>query len=140
MTLPAWAAPSVVLGLLAVATVMDLRRRTVANWLTLGGIGAGLGATAIAGPAALGASWLGLAVGGLLLLPFVRRGGFGGADALLLALVGAWLGWPLVLWAAWWTALVGAGLALLARRRGQRTFSYVPAIALGTALALVLRQ
>ena len=33
----------------------------------------------------------------MLLLPLVRAGGFGASDALLLAAIGAWRGWPLVL-------------------------------------------
>ncbi|MDA8216445.1 MAG: hypothetical protein M0Z94_02380 [Dehalococcoidales bacterium] len=55
----------------------------------------------------------------------------------MLAAVGAWQGWQLVHWTAWWAALVGTGLAVVAWRRGQRTFPCVPAIALGAALALL---
>ena len=46
---------------------------------------------------------------GLAFLPFVWRGWLGGADALLLAAVGAWQGWRVALWTAWWTALAGGG-------------------------------
>ena len=69
-------------------------------------------AAAWAGPPALLGSLAGAAVGALVFLPFVWRGWLGGADALLLAAVGAWQGWRVALWAAWWTALVGAALAL----------------------------
>jgi len=54
---------------------------------------------------------------------------------LLLGAVGAWAGWQLALWTAWWAALVGAVLAFVLWRRGQRIFAYVPAIAIGFALA-----
>ncbi|MPZ15904.1 MAG: hypothetical protein GEU73_16030 [Chloroflexi bacterium] len=80
------------------------------------GIGpTGLLVATFCGCEVLARSLLGLVVGGLLLLPFVRVGGFGAGDALVLAGIGAWLGWPVVLWAAWWGALVGAALALIAK-------------------------
>ena len=106
--------------------------------LTCGGIAAGLLVAAMSGWDALRLSLLGLAVGGLLLAPLVWRGGFGAADALLLGAIGAWQGWQFALWTAWWAALVGAALALIAWRRGQRTFPYVPALALGAVLALLM--
>ena len=102
----------ILLALLAAATVCDLRTRLVPLWLTGGGIAAGVLAAAWAGPPALLGSLAGAAVGGLVFLPFVWRGWLGGADALLLAAVGAWQGWRVALWAAWWTALAGAALAL----------------------------
>ena len=132
-----WLATPAVLFLVGTATVTDLRRREVPTWLTVGGGLAGLLAATVCGWQALAPSLLGLAVGGLLLLPFVRAGGFGAGDALLLAAIGAWQGWQFVLWTAWWAAVVGAGLALLAWRHGQRTIPYVPAVALGAALAFV---
>jgi prepilin peptidase CpaA len=105
----AWGA---LFAVLVAATVCDLRTGRVPAWLSGGGIAAGVLAAAWAGPPALGASLLGAAAGGLVFLPFVWRGWLGGADALLLAAVGAWQGWRLALWAAWWTALAGAALAL----------------------------
>lgn len=132
------AAPVLTVVLIA-ATVTDLHRRRVPALLTLGGTAAGLLAAALDGREALAASLLGLLVGGVLLLPFVWRGGFGGADALLLATIGAWQGWQFVLWTAWWMALAGGVLALVAAWRGRRVFPYVPAIAAGAALAALVR-
>jgi prepilin peptidase CpaA len=147
------------LALLAAATVCDLRSRRAPAWLTGGGIGAGILVAAWAGSGPLGASLLRVAAGGLVLLPFVWRRWLGGADALLLAAVGAWHGWRLALWAAWWTAMAGAALALAVwgwrvwRSRARRStgagvapasavrsepFPYVPAILVGTALTLLL--
>lgn len=133
-----WGATLVTL-LLAAATVTDLRRRQVPAWLTFGGIGTGVLVAALSGWDAIQFSLLGALVGGLLLMPFVLLRGFGPADAFLLAAVGAWHGSHIVLWTAWWAALVGAVLALIACRRGQRTFAYVPAIALGAVLALFMQ-
>jgi Flp pilus assembly protein protease CpaA len=49
-----------------------------------------------------------LVLGASLLLPLVRRGGFGGGDALVLGAVGAWRGWQFVVWTALSAALAGA--------------------------------
>lgn len=122
--------------ILMVATVTDLRRREVPGWLTFGGIAAGVLVAAMSGANALFASLLGLMAGGLIVLPFVLIGAFGAADALLLAAVGAWKGPLFVLWTAWWMSLAGAVLAIVAWRRGQATFPYVPAVAIGAGLAL----
>jgi prepilin peptidase CpaA len=155
----------VLFAVLAAAAVCDLRSRRVPAWLTGGGIAAGVLLAAWEGPPALRASLAGAVAGGLVFLPFVLRGWLGGADALLLAAVGAWQGWRVALWAAWWTALAGALLALgvwawrawrswRRRHHGQgagvgqagaaarletraEPFPYVPAILAGTALALV---
>jgi len=126
--------------LLVVATVADLRTRRIPLWLTVGGSGAGLIVGAVTGFASFEVSLMGFAVGTVLFVPFVLRGGFGGADALVLGMVGAWLGWPLVLWAAWWAAIAGGGLAIVVWSRGRRTLPYVPAIAIGTGIALFVTR
>ena len=152
---PAWGA---LLAVLAAATVCDVRSRRVPAWLTGGGIVAGVLLAAWAGPPALLGSLLGAVAGGVVFLPFVWRGWLGGADALLLAAVGAWQGWRVALWAAWWTALAGALLALAVwgwrawhgRARAPRwagagsaagaraePFPYVPAVLAGAILALL---
>jgi Flp pilus assembly protein protease CpaA len=136
-------------AVLIVATVCDLRTRRVPVWLTGGGIAAGVVGAALMGPEALRGSLAGAAAGGLVFFPFVLLGWLGGADALLLATVGAWHGWQVAIWAAWWTAVAGALLAVVVwawrRRRGDVThgaratpFPYVPAILAGTAAALFL--
>ena len=107
-------------------------------------------------PAALVASLGGAVAGGRVFLPFVWRGWLGGADALLLAAVGAWQGWRVALWAAGWTAAAGAAIALGVwawRRWGPHPrgaaekpaaggargepFPYVPAVLAGAVLALL---
>ena len=135
--MPLTGAGPVLATVLLAATVTDLRTRHVPGWLTLGTIGAGAFVAALTGAEALRSSLIGLVVGGAILLPFVLRGGFGPADALLLAAIGAWLGWEFALRTAWWAALAGAALALVARCRGRRIFPYVPAIAVGALLALL---
>ena len=123
--------------MLMVATVTDLRRREVPGWLTFGGIASGVVVAAMDGADAVFVSLLGMMIGGLITLPFVLIGAFGAADALLLAAIGAWEGPQFVLWTAWWMSLAGAVLAIVAWRRGQASFPYVPAIAVGAGLALL---
>lgn len=130
--------PEACVGLIVlVSAVLDMRSRHVPLWLLAAGLLAGAGLAASRGVPGLEGLALGLAAGVLLPLPLVLRGGLGAADALLLATVGAWEGWRVVLWTAWWTAIVGAVLALIAWRRGRRDFAYVPAITIGFALALL---
>jgi len=129
----------VVGAMLLVATFTDLRRREVPCWLTFGGITAGVVVAWTNGMHALFVSMLGTMVGGLIVIPLVLVGAFGAADALLLAAIGAWHGPLFVLWTAWWTSLAGAGLALIAWRRGEMTFPYVPAITIGAILAATMQ-
>jgi prepilin signal peptidase PulO-like enzyme (type II secretory pathway) len=114
--------------LLLAATVWDVRSRRVPLWLTLGGTVIGLTLSILGGTHVFTLGILGFAAGIILLLPLVLRSGFGGA----------WLGWPTVLWAAWWSALVGAGLALVYWRHGNNSLPYVPAIAAGAIVTLLL--
>ncbi len=136
--MPTWVCTTFLLATLGIATVTDVRSRKVPRWVTVGSIALGLLVAGFGGPDALLHSVLGLLVGGLLLLPFVLLGGFGLADALLLGAVGAWQGWQFLLHAAWWMALVGGVLAVVAWRKSKSGFPYVPAVTIGTVLALVM--
>jgi prepilin peptidase CpaA len=136
------------------AMVDDLVRRRIANWIPVaalaGGFGWQIGQHGWWGAAeALGGTAAGFAV----FLTFYLLGGMGGGDVKLMAGFGALLGWPGVLWAALWTALIGGILAVGAiafklvagRWRGRQekngdakeSIPYAPAIALGVWLALV---
>lgn len=143
---------SLVLGL--AATVEDLWRRRISNWIP---------ATALVGGVAVNWAeqgwWGGLmalagAGGGFcVFLVFYFLGGMGGGDVKLMAGFGAILGPSLVLWAALWTAAAGGLFALTAlafyrvRRwwlkrppdRREDSIPYAPAIAVGAWLALLSR-
>ncbi len=103
-----------VVGIAAVACVIDLRERRIPNWLTLGAAVAGLlfqfwtgGGNGLLTGAA---GWL---VGALVFfLPFAL-GGLGGGDVKLLAALGAWLGPIEIVWLALYTGVAGAVLALV---------------------------
>jgi Flp pilus assembly protein protease CpaA len=132
-----WKHAIVGLALLA-ATITDLRRRQVPLWLSLGLVACGILVGALRGPVGLAESILGFAVGALPVLPFVLFGGLGGADLLLLGAIGSWEGWHAVLIVEFWTALVGALLALCAKGRNRGTIPYAPAVLVGTMLTLIL--
>jgi prepilin peptidase CpaA len=138
MGTPASIATPFVISYLLVAAIVDLRQRQLPAWLTLGGIASGVLVATAAGLESLEVSLIGLLVGGIILLPFALLGGIGWADVLLLGAVGAWEGSGFALQTALWMALIGAILAIVAWRRGERIFPYVPAIALGAVVSSVL--
>lgn len=75
------------------AMTIDLKTARVPNWLTGGGLIAGVGVrTFLAGGAGLETALAGaLLGGGILFIPFLVRG-IGGGDVKLMAAVSAWLG------------------------------------------------
>lgn len=126
---------AVIVIVMAISTVTDLRERRVPLWLTASTIAGGLLTAATLGGDVLRESMIGLVVGVLILAPFVALGGIGAGDALLLGVVGTWLGWGFVVWTAWWGSLAGGALAVVAIARKKRSFPYVPALAIGALLA-----
>ena|SRR6185436_18956588 len=149
MTAQVWIA--ILVGL--AATIDDLSRRHIANWIPMaalaGGFGWQLGQRGwTGGLVALG----GAAVGFAVFLVFYLLGGMGGGDVKLMAGFGALLGAGRLLEAALWTAGIGGILAVGAlawktlRRNRQENVAlngekdsipYAPAITLGVWLALV---
>jgi prepilin peptidase CpaA len=126
------------LVLLVVATVCDLRKREVPDWISLAILLWGIMAT---GFGLHNVGWVGLLLG--LIVGFVLGavvfylGGLGGADVKLIAATGAVLGPVGLLFAVFWMALAGGALAIIAAARGQRDFAYVPAITAGFAAYLI---
>ncbi len=142
------------------ATVDDLARRQIANWIPAAALAGGFG-WQIGQNGWMGAvhALAGAAAGFAVFLVFYLLGGMGGGDVKLMAGFGALLGTGRVLEAALWTAGVGGLLALGAvayqalLRRGRRrlgkkvetaeekergeSIPYAPAITLGVWLSLV---
>jgi prepilin peptidase CpaA len=122
------------LSLLLVAVVTDLRSRRIPNALVLTGICLAFVAHALAlraeVPALAGTPWwapfTGLAAGLAALMPLYLLRALGAGDLKLLAMVGAFVGAPAVLWAAVYTLLAGGLLSLavmLGRGVAARTFA-----------------
>lgn len=101
------------LVLLVLATLSDCSRRRIPNWLTLGGTVAALALQSLeTGATGFMMGLCGWSTG-LLLLPLYLQGGMGAGDVKLMALVGAFLGWPNAWLAVGWSLIAGALLAIL---------------------------
>ena len=133
MTIVWWLAAA--LGL--AASVEDLRRRTIPNWLTTSGAIAGIVCAASMGWRSLGMAIAGASVGFLLMLPLHLCGAMGGGDVKLMAAFGTLLGPAGILAAAVFGAVAGGIWALGAALRGVRAISFAPAIAAGVWVTLV---
>jgi prepilin peptidase CpaA len=102
-------------AVLVTASITDIRRHRIPNWLTLPAVVAGLGLNASGAPGLL-FGFEGLLLGlGLFMIPYLL-GGIGAGDVKLLAAVGAMVGPRTVLIAALCATLVGGiyALALMA--------------------------
>lgn len=135
------------------ATVEDLSRRRISNWIPAAAFVSGFSAMTLdRGWRGAGSSLLGCAAGFAVFLVFYLLGGMGGGDVKLMAGFGAILGVERLLDAALWTAGCGGLIALItiagsavrnrwskepAAARQVQSIPYAPAIALGALLALV---
>jgi prepilin peptidase CpaA len=135
------------------ATVEDLIRRTISNWLSVAALAGGFVCQCLAfgWRGALTAA-AGAAAGFGIFLIFYLLGGMGGGDVKLMAGFGALLGASRLLQAAFWTALIGGLVASIVltihmlRNRNNPAgpgsakplfIPYAPAIACGVWLALL---
>ena len=124
-------------ALLVTLGLVDLQVRRLPNALLLALLGLGIVQVLWSGQPTLSAAGLGLLVGGglFLLLSLLRRGAMGAGDAKFAAVLGAFLGYPLILPALLFGALAGgvAALVLIATRRAGRKdyMAYGPYLALG---------
>ena len=139
-----WTALLAVRLLFAAAMValffIDLEHRLLPDRITLPGIAAGLVASLFLPPGIRDALIGTLAGGGVLwaigeaYYRYSGEEGMGGGDVKMLAMIGAFLGWQLVLVTLVFSSIAGAvtGLILLASRRGGLKY----ALPYGTFLAL----
>jgi leader peptidase (prepilin peptidase)/N-methyltransferase len=125
---------------LIVLFAIDLRHRILPNVITLPGIAAGFAASWFLPPGWI-SSLIGIAAGGGILLAIAGlyyrlRGqeGLGMGDVKMLAMVGAFLGWPLMVLTLVFASFAGSivGVTLIASGRG----SLQAALPFGTFLAL----
>ncbi len=112
MNVPPWIGIPVVI-LTVIAARADLRTRRIPNRLTGPALLLGLAVNvAVGGWHGLSTALIGMAVAGAVLLPGWLAGWMGAGDVKLMAAVGAWLGFPLALFAAL-AALIAGGLIAL---------------------------
>lgn len=139
------------IGVGLAATIEDLARGRISNWLCLVALAGGFLCQALAaGWRGVGSAGLGALSGFGVFLIFYLLGGMGGGDVKLMSGFGALLGPARLLEAALWTAGIGGLLAVLviagqyvrSRVSGRvrpvtRSIPYAPAIAAGVWLSMV---
>jgi leader peptidase (prepilin peptidase)/N-methyltransferase len=140
--LPSWA----LLAALVAVTAIDLADQVIPDAITLPGIGAGFIAS-LANPSV---GWLdsllGIVAGGglIFLVIVVSRGGMGGGDMKLCAMLGAFLGYKLALLAIFSGVLLGglvAGLLLTTGvKRRKDPIPFGPFLAGGGVIALFMGE
>ena len=132
----------VFLAALVAITVIDLRHQIIPDVITLPGIVTGLVASVATDRISWVQSVVGILIGGGLFVAVIvlSRGGMGGGDLKLGAMLGAFLGWQALLVGLFIAVMLGglSAVALLASRRLARkdAIPFGPFLALGGAVAL----
>jgi leader peptidase (prepilin peptidase)/N-methyltransferase len=131
------------LAALVAITGIDLDHQIIPDVITLPGIAVGAGLAVILRPAAWLDTLLGILVGGGLFLVIIlaSRGGMGGGDMKLGAMMGAFLGWKLALLAILLGVFAGGAVAiglLATGTKGRKDpVPFGPFLALGGVVSLL---
>lgn len=127
---------------LVVVTFIDLSHQIVPDRITLPGIVVGAIAAATVLPAGLVNALIGIVLGGGLfyLIAILSRGGMGGGDIKLIAMIGAFLGWRDVLLTIFIAALtgsiVGVYLMIVLGKGRKYPVPFGPFLAIGAIVSL----
>lgn len=133
---------AVLLASLVVITAIDLQCQIIPDVISLPGILAGCLANVATGRVPWVDSLLGIVVGGglFMIIILASGGGMGGGDMKLGAMLGAFLGWKVVLVAVFAAVILGGLLALgllASGKRGRKDpIPFGPFLALGGAAGL----
>jgi leader peptidase (prepilin peptidase)/N-methyltransferase len=133
----------VLLAMLIAITGIDLQHQIIPDVITLPGVVVGVLASVAIGAVPWIDSLIGLAVGGALFFVIIvaSRGGMGGGDLKLAAMLGAFLGWKVMLLAVLVAVLAGGAVAvaLLATGRTGRkdAIPFGPFLAAGGVVGLL---
>jgi leader peptidase (prepilin peptidase) / N-methyltransferase len=140
-TLDAAVAAALLAGLVAI-TAIDLERQIIPDVISLPGILAGVLASLASGRVSWLESILGIVVGGglFLVIIVVSGGGMGAGDMKLGAMLGAFLGWKVVLLSIFVAVVLGGALAVALMASGLRgrkdPIPFGPFLAAGGAAGL----
>jgi leader peptidase (prepilin peptidase) / N-methyltransferase len=140
---PEFIEAAVLLAMLIAITAIDLAHQIIPDVITLPGIVAGVVANLATGRVPWLDSLLGVVIGGgiFFLIILASRGGMGGGDMKLGAMLGAFLGWKIGLLAILLGVLAGGSVAvcllLLGRKGRKEAIPFGPFLALGGAIALL---
>lgn len=122
------------------AVYTDLRRHEIDDWPTLTGLViAGLLLAVGQAPITWKEAGIGFLVG-FGVFAILAIWGMGGGDVKLMALVGAYVGWPLILDVCWLSllfgAVIGVGIGLVKKQWSGVIVPLAPAIALAVSASL----
>ena len=127
---------------LLVITLIDLDHQIIPDRISLPGMVVGLAASSVILPTGFLNALIGLLLGGSLFygVAVASRGGMGGGDIKLIAMIGAFLGWKQVLLTIFIGALAGSviGLFLMVFKGKSRKHAvpFGPFLSLGAVVAL----
>lgn len=109
------------IALLVAVTGIDLEHQIIPDVITLPGTAAGLLASLVTGDVPWVDSLIGVAAGGglFLLIILASRGGMGGGDVKLAAMLGAFLGWKAMLLSVLLAVLAGGAVAVTLLASGR---------------------
>ena len=128
---------------LLIVSFIDLAHKIVPDAITLPGILVGLVASLTLTSTGIIDAMVGLCLGGglFLLIALLSRGGMGGGDIKLIAMIGAFLGWQAVLvtilFGAFLGALVGLSLIVMKKKGRKDPVPFGPFLAIGALIAMV---
>jgi leader peptidase (prepilin peptidase)/N-methyltransferase len=140
---PDFVAAAVLLAMLIAITAIDLAHQIIPDVITLPGIVAGVAASFATGHVPWLDSLLGIVIDGgiFFVIILASRGGMGGGDMKLGAMLGAFLGWKLGLLGILLGVLAGGSVAvcllLLGRKGRKEAIPFGPFLALGGAIAVL---
>jgi leader peptidase (prepilin peptidase) / N-methyltransferase len=134
---------SLITSALLIVALIDFDHKIIPNIITLPGMVIGLSLSPWALPITPLGSLLGLLIGGTLfyLIALVSKGGMGGGDIKLIAMIGAFLGWQGALFTIFSGALlgslVGVMLMLLGRKGRKDKVPFGPFLSGGAMLFML---
>ncbi|HEV8437771.1 MAG TPA: prepilin peptidase [Methylomirabilota bacterium] len=143
---PDFVEAALLLAMLIAITAIDLSHQIIPDVITLPGILIGIAANLATDRVTWLESLLGVIVGGGLFFVIIlaSRGGMGGGDMKLGAMLGAFLGWKVGLLAVLLGVLAGGAVAvcllLLGRKGRKEAIPFGPFLALGGAITFLWGQ
>lgn len=135
---------AVLFSALIVVSVIDLRYKIIPDVITIPGIIAGLIASALILPPGIKGSIAGTLLGGILffIIAIASRGGMGGGDIKLIAMIGAFLGWAhviiTIILSSFIGSLVGVLLMILFAKDRKYPVPFGPFLSVGGMISLFL--
>jgi leader peptidase (prepilin peptidase) / N-methyltransferase len=138
-----FAAYAALTSTLLTVALIDYDHKIIPNTITLPGIVIGLGLSLWALPITPLASLLGILLGGVFfyLIALVSKGGMGGGDIKLIAMIGAFLGWQgaffTILSGALLGSLVGVSLMVLGKKGRKDKVPFGPFLSVGAILFIL---